>query len=310
MCGIAWAYGRDWRQPDCFDGLNLEEAYRNSFFFDQTTETRRLQKPLIYGDDIILDHRNVFSVVECLETLGFQVNKEKSYYGNEAYRESCGKHYFNGHDVTPMNLKAGAISEDMVEPEVMGGLIDACNYAYTYGYVTLRSHLINFALYYPIGGFNAGKRPLGRNPILFSSDAELTAQRINDDDIPSFAIYCEHPRNNHLRERKFSVNKYPTVVPKRDTRWSLQRDELASIALTPCGFTPHTETEDEHKYIAWWRSRYHKSGSADNVSLPRNFWVEPDHSDVIQALNQIEPAVPVKADADGLRVVWRWTPTR
>jgi hypothetical protein len=58
-----------------------------------------------YGDDIIVPREAYDTVVDALSFFGFSVNSEKSYKEGPFF-ESCGKHYFNGHDVTPVYQKA------------------------------------------------------------------------------------------------------------------------------------------------------------------------------------------------------------
>jgi len=57
----------------------------------------------VYGDDIITTVEDYPAVVDLLEFCGFSVNTKKS-YADGPYRESCGKHYFYGHDVTPITV--------------------------------------------------------------------------------------------------------------------------------------------------------------------------------------------------------------
>ncbi len=56
-------------------------------------------KVRVYGDDIIVPVEYVNSVVSTLEDFGFRVNRNKSFW-NGKFRESCGKEYFDGHDVS------------------------------------------------------------------------------------------------------------------------------------------------------------------------------------------------------------------
>lgn len=60
--------------------------------------------PSVYGDDIILDVRAVPQFLDVLRICGFSTNSEKSWW-DTPYRESCGKHYFYGRDVTPFFLR-------------------------------------------------------------------------------------------------------------------------------------------------------------------------------------------------------------
>jgi len=53
----------------------------------------------VYGDDIIVPVEYVVPVVAELESFGFKVNRNKSFW-NGKFRESCGKEYYAGHDVS------------------------------------------------------------------------------------------------------------------------------------------------------------------------------------------------------------------
>jgi len=53
----------------------------------------------VYGDDIIVPVEYVESVVSALESFGFRVNRNKSFWTGK-FRESCGKEYYDGHDVS------------------------------------------------------------------------------------------------------------------------------------------------------------------------------------------------------------------
>lgn len=57
-----------------------------------------------YGDDIIVPVRYVRSVVSELETFGFRVNTSKSFWSGN-FRESCGKDYFMGEDVSVVRVR-------------------------------------------------------------------------------------------------------------------------------------------------------------------------------------------------------------
>jgi len=58
----------------------------------------------VYGDDIIIPVEYVRSVVSRLETFGFKVNANKSYWSGY-FRESCGKDYYAGHDVSVVRVR-------------------------------------------------------------------------------------------------------------------------------------------------------------------------------------------------------------
>jgi hypothetical protein len=58
----------------------------------------------IFGDDIIVPKEFVQSVVSLLEDFGFRVNKGKSFW-NGKFRESCGRDYYDGHDVSIVRVR-------------------------------------------------------------------------------------------------------------------------------------------------------------------------------------------------------------
>lgn len=53
----------------------------------------------VYGDDIIVPANKAVEVIDYLETFGFKVNRRKSFWTG-SFRESCGKEYFHGRDVS------------------------------------------------------------------------------------------------------------------------------------------------------------------------------------------------------------------
>lgn len=59
-----------------------------------------------FGDDIIVPVKFVHDVVDALSTFGLKVNVGKSYWTGR-FRESCGKDYYAGFDVTPVKLRRG-----------------------------------------------------------------------------------------------------------------------------------------------------------------------------------------------------------
>jgi hypothetical protein len=58
----------------------------------------------IFGDDIIIPVEYVRSVVESLQDFGLVVNSSKSFWTGK-FRESCGKEYYDGHDVSIVKLR-------------------------------------------------------------------------------------------------------------------------------------------------------------------------------------------------------------
>jgi len=61
----------------------------------------------VFGDDCILPTSCANTFMEICESVGFLVNKEKSFFTLDGgFRESCGGDYLHGMDVRPLNIKA------------------------------------------------------------------------------------------------------------------------------------------------------------------------------------------------------------
>jgi hypothetical protein len=60
----------------------------------------------VYGDDIIVPVRSMPLVTEYLEAFGLKVNLGKS-FGTGMFRESCGREYYNGTDVSIVRVRSG-----------------------------------------------------------------------------------------------------------------------------------------------------------------------------------------------------------
>jgi len=58
----------------------------------------------IFGDDLIVPREFVLPVVDELEYFGFLVNLRKSFWTGR-FRESCGREYYDGHDVSIVKVR-------------------------------------------------------------------------------------------------------------------------------------------------------------------------------------------------------------
>jgi len=58
----------------------------------------------VFGDDLIVPRDYVLSVVDELHTFGYVVNAGKSYWTGR-FRESCGREYYDGHDVSIVKVR-------------------------------------------------------------------------------------------------------------------------------------------------------------------------------------------------------------
>lgn len=133
------------------------------------------QPASVYGDDICVDRRLTPYVTSILTDLGFSVNSDKSFSGSQAFRESCGGYYWQGHDITPLyfrvpyHRKPGA--------EVMMSAVSLANSAGDRGYRNLNRYLTHYLL------------------------DEFRFVRFSSDRLDSGSIYSTCVRNSHLRTR-------------------------------------------------------------------------------------------------------------
>jgi len=58
----------------------------------------------VFGDDLIVPREYVLSVVDELYLFGYKVNANKSFWTGR-FRESCGKEYYDGHDVSIVKVR-------------------------------------------------------------------------------------------------------------------------------------------------------------------------------------------------------------
>lgn len=58
----------------------------------------------VYGDDIIILSSHASYLIDLLAFIGFETNPDKT-FSQGPFRESCGKHYFRGTDVTPFYIR-------------------------------------------------------------------------------------------------------------------------------------------------------------------------------------------------------------
>ncbi len=72
--------------------------------FSNLALTDLVGKVRVYGDDIIVPVEYVRSVVEELEAFGLKVNFDKSFWTGR-FRESCGKEYYAGEDVSIVRVR-------------------------------------------------------------------------------------------------------------------------------------------------------------------------------------------------------------
>jgi hypothetical protein len=77
---------------------------RDNKAYSWTSIKRYRDKVRVYGDDIIVPNGHAVTVARSLESYGFKVNSAKSFWTG-GFRESCGKEYYRGEDVSIVRFR-------------------------------------------------------------------------------------------------------------------------------------------------------------------------------------------------------------
>jgi len=120
----------------------------------------------VFGDDIIVPKDYALVVYEYLEAFGLRVNRRKTFIeGN--FRESCGKEYYNGEDVTVFRFRRELPSAQR-ECDRIVSLAETRNHAYKHGYWMVARAIDSFfdrmGWPFPVVGERASG--IGRNSFL------------------------------------------------------------------------------------------------------------------------------------------------
>jgi hypothetical protein len=197
--------------------------------------TIKLQPFTVYGDDIVCDSNTTGYVTRLLQHLGFTVNTEKSFTGNQSFRESCGEFYTDGFRVTPIYFSVKRFDRELTPTSYQSliGMINKCGHA---GYRNLHSYFINL--------LKAHAKKHGLVP--FFTD--------NIDD--SSAIYSKNVHHTVTSSRSAKMLRY-------NKRY--QRDERR---VTTIGIKDKVEFDpslDEYGLLQFRRRTYMTKGNQDET---------------------------------------------
>jgi hypothetical protein len=130
----------------------------------------------VYGDDIICPSVAAETVIDCLEAFGFRVNRRKSFWTG-LFRESCGKEYWAGRDVSITKIRYG-FPRSLRDAKEVASAVATRNQFYTAGL------LGTVALY----DEELSRILKGRYPIVEMSSSLLG--RLHNELPPSGEAYC------------------------------------------------------------------------------------------------------------------------
>jgi len=197
----------------------------------------------VYGDDICVDYRLTQTIEAILNRLGFVMNRDKSFTGSQAFRESCGGFYLNGHDITPVLFRVRGVRRKVTAAHV-ASQVQLANSLYKAG-------LYNAASYLRRCLDEWGGRKL---PLPYVTDDRW------------FGHLCKEPHNNHLvsRESPNTGNpRDPWYQRLEHHVWTISYDSRESGE----GVQPSL---DNYEYMRWWSSRAGKMAEPSTSSVSRH----------------------------------------
>nr|QDH87788.1 MAG: RNA-dependent RNA polymerase [Leviviridae sp.] len=195
-----------------------------------TADRHSFQECRVYGDDICIDYRLTQIVMSILDRLGFVVNRNKSFVGSQAFRESCGGFYLNGSDITPLYYRVKGVHQSKLTGEQLASEVALINSCWDRGY----KYVYRFHVRQVLGwSTNVRSSRSSMNSVLFVLPGSDT-----------FGIFSKNPRNSHLERRE-----QPDVPGKP---W-YQRTEMRCISLTYEYRIrePHKFMLDPYEYMRW-----------------------------------------------------------
>ncbi len=161
----------------------------------------------VYGDDLIVPADYVHTIVQTLEHFGARVGLDKSFWTG-TFRESCGKEYLNGHDVSIVRVRQ-ALPHTMADATEVISTVSLRNQLYERGYFGTAEWLDNLLKgvlkHYPVVG--------PASPVLGRVNDVLPGVLLQD----STSRYRHHPCLHSLQVRGYAVEAKAPSDPLDDT---------------------------------------------------------------------------------------------
>lgn len=188
----------------------------------------------VYGDDLVVPSTYYDETINALRRCGFVVNGAKS-FNTTHYRESCGKEYYRGYDITPLYYRTPFYNRK-ITPSVYGSWCSSANNAYfhrlpMYRYFLLQK-ILSVRKMWPYFGASPSK-----SPYLFSPEPT------------NFHVKSRWSRSLQRQEGRFTVVKtkqrdtsmtddnlryFCTLVEMSRRKTKHPNKEVSSIALHGC----------------------------------------------------------------------------
>lgn len=191
----------------------------------------------VFGDDCIVPTKHALAFIAECELAGFLINDEKSFYGSERFRESCGGDFLHGNIVRPLHVRAPTSERpSALEPwlyTIMNKTLEkyilyfgSLTYVYDKGFLKLmaqlmKRHKLKLKFVPPHFPEDSGLRlSCDWQRIQASYDFTLSPIKVGVGDCQlvefkfcKYRLNDEQPRSDDLRYAL--ALKFPTRAPKR-----------------------------------------------------------------------------------------------
>lgn len=236
------------------------------------SETGFMGSVAVYGDDIICDSRVTPHVITTLTSLGFVVNVDKSFTGDQCVRESCGAYWWNGHNITPMLFRVSRMGE-YLQPEDLASIVACANNAGSRGLKSLQLLAIRWSLFDQVHPDyvrrDRSKDGLDLRP--WSPKTRVNPIRFSLTPDDALTLVVKHPVNAHLH------NYYDAAYQYSVNRIWVLSTEMETNAVADGTVTEHSGKtgksrnstycySDEHyAYLRWWSTISSVDSTRDNT---------------------------------------------
>lgn len=264
---------------DLHSVLSYLPRYFRKMFGDENVGSMVLH-PNVFGDDLVVSNLLTDDVIRILTDLGFQVNTEKSFIGVASYRESCGKHYLEGHDVTPMYFRVKNF-DTRLGAAGLSSYLGAINFARENRYWHLRNFLIHTLKSLRVkipsrrGGFNTSL--IGSLSIMYS------------DDPMAYGITVSRARLDLHRHRR-----EPNVAGRP---WC-DNDQVRVVGLTP--------EWDGEQFSKLKISTSLAESAVYHLWQSKPLWVRPARTTQVESLNLVAVTPQLRVDVRGATLRYSW----
>jgi hypothetical protein len=213
-------------------------------------------KVRVYGDDIIVPVEYVHTVIRSLESFGIRVNEGKSFWAGR-FRESCGREYYDGHDVSITRVRREFPLSRQNVPELVS-LVSLRNQLYAAYYWDtcewLDTQIVKLIKHFPVVGPNSPV--LGRISETEPIKAEFVDPVLHKPLVKGYVVRAQSPRDKlegeHaltkcLLQLEWRHREDPVEITSRELEAFLDWLEFGGL---PAADTAHLERSGRPQYVS------------------------------------------------------------